>query len=68
MEPILTRPRLPDGSQGRVFKDGVCVEGCRGHGFLWLVGGEATGWCFQNRSHQSSGSMFVPAMYSLSST
>ena len=36
--------------------------------FGWLVSCEAIGWCFENLSHQSSGSMFVLTMYSLSST
>ena len=34
---MLKRPTLPGGFQGRVFKDNIWGESCRGHDFL-LIG------------------------------
>ena len=53
---MLKRPRLLDGFQGRTFKGNICGEGCSVWTFLWLVGGQVTGWCFWNLNHQPSGS------------
>ena len=57
---VLKRPKLPSGSQARVFKGniGVRVAGCviSSWTFFWLVGDEVTGWCFGNLNHQFYGS------------
>ena len=51
---MLERPELPDGFQGIVFKGNVWGRAAGCMTVFWLVGGEVTGWCFQNLSHRPS--------------
>lgn len=54
------RPKLPDGLQGKDFKDsvGVRVAGCviSSWTLFWRVEGEVTWWHFRNLNHAFSSS------------
>ena len=39
-----------------IFKGNIWVRAAKYMTFFWLVGGEVTGWCIRNLSHQPSGS------------
>ena len=51
---VFKSPKLPTGSQGRVFKCNIWDDSCSLRTFFWLVGGKLTGCCFGNLNHQPS--------------
>ena len=53
---VLEQLELPDSFQGRVFRGNIWGRSAGCVIFLSLIGGEVTGWCFRNLSHQPSGS------------
>ena len=53
---MLQRLKLSHGFDGRVFIGEIWSEGCRCGTVFWLVGGEVTGQCFRNLTHEPFGS------------
>lgn len=50
----LKRPELPNMFQERAFRSKIWGRAAGCVTFLWLVGGQVTGWCSGNPDHQPS--------------